>query len=89
MNKKLICYFSASGTTKSVSEKMSKVLNGDLFEIVPKERYTEDDLDWHNENSRSSLEMKDKSSRPEIEYKVSGLENYDTIILGFPVWWCL
>lgn len=87
MNKKLICYFSASGTTKSVAEKIVSVLEGDLFEIVPKRRYTSEDLDWHNDNSRSSLEMKDKSSRPEIENKVSNIDDYNTVIIGFPVWW--
>lgn len=87
MNKILICYFSASGVTKSVAEKISKVVDGDLFEIEPAIIYTEEDLNWNNENSRSSLEMKDKNSRPQIKNKVSNLNNYDKVIIGFPVWW--
>ena len=87
MNKKLICYFSASGVTKSVAEKISKLTNSDLFEIEPVEKYTTADLDWTDKESRSTKEMQDKSSRPAIVNKVSTLNEYDTIILGFPVWW--
>lgn len=87
MNKKLICYFSASGITKKAAEKISNVLKGDLFEIEPIEKYTKEDLDWTNNNSRSSIEMNDKTSRPQIKNKVENIDNYDTIILGFPVWW--
>ncbi len=87
MNKTLICYFSASGVTKSVSEKLAKILEGDLFEIEPTEKYTSADLDWTNKESRSSVEMADKSSRPAIAKKIENLEVYDKIIIGFPVWW--
>ena len=87
MNRKLICYFSCSGNTKKVAENIKEIVDGDLFEIEPVDLYTEEDLDWTNDNSRSSLEMKDKNCRPKIKNKLENLEYYDTIILGFPVWW--
>lgn len=87
MNKLLICYFSATGTTKRVAEKLSEILNGDLFEIEPVNKYTKDDLDWTNKQSRSTLEMKDESSRPEVKGKVNNIEEYNKVIIGFPVWW--
>ena len=87
MNRKLICYFSCSGNTKKVAENIKETVDGDLFEIEPVDLYTEDDLDWTNDNSRSSLEMKDKNCRPKIKNKLENLEYYDTIILGFPIWW--
>lgn len=87
MNKDLICYFSASGITKGIAEKISKVVNGDLFEIEPVSKYTEEDLDWTNKNSRSSIEMSDKSSRPKIKSKVNNINDYNRIFIGFPVWW--
>ena len=87
MSKTLICYFSASGVTKRVAEKLSQIIEGDLFEIEPKEKYTKEDLDWMNQNSRSSIEMADKSSRPEIQKKLENIVNYQKIIIGFPVWW--
>ena len=87
MSKILVGYFSASGVTKGVAEKLSKVIEADLFEIEPVEKYTEADLDWMDENSRSSVEMKDKSFRPKVVRKVENLESYDTVIIGFPVWW--
>lgn len=86
MTKNLIAYFSASGVTKKVAENINNIIESDIFEIVPKEIYTDADLNWQDENSRSSVEMKDKSSRPEIESKID-VTSYDTIILGFPVWW--
>ena len=85
--KKLVCYFSASGVTKSVALKIAEKISGDLFEIIPTKSYTEEDLDWRNPNSRSSVEMKDTSSRPSIAKKVENLEEYDTVVIGFPVWW--
>ena len=87
MNKLLICYFSATGTTKRVAEKLGEILNGDLFEIEPVNKYTNDDLDWTNKQSRSTLEMKDESSRPEVKGKVNNIEEYNKVIIGFPVWW--
>ncbi|MBR2833737.1 MAG: NAD(P)H-dependent oxidoreductase [Bacilli bacterium] len=86
MSKILICYFSASGTTKKVAEKVSAAVNGDLFEIEPKEKYTKEDLDWTNKQSRSSIEMND-DIKPEIARTISNLEDYDTICLAFPIWW--
>ena len=87
MNRKLICYFSCSGNTKKVAENIKEIVDGNLFEIEPVDLYTEEDLDWTNDNSRSSLEMKDKNCRPKIKNKLENLEYYDTIILGFPIWW--
>lgn len=87
MSKILISYFSASGVTKSVAERISSVVNGDLFEIEPVTKYTSADLDWTNKQSRSSIEMNDKSSRPEVKNKVDNIDDYDTVLIGFPVWW--
>ena len=87
MNKVLVSYFSASGVTKNVAEQIKNIVNGDLFEIIPTERYTDEDLNWNDKNSRSTLEMNDKSCRPEINGKVNNINDYDTVIIGFPVWW--
>lgn len=86
MNKKLVCYFSASGNTRRVAEKISSAVNGDIFEIEPKEKYTDKDLDWTDKQSRSSIEM-NKNIKPEIKNQISNLEEYNSIIIGFPVWW--
>ena len=85
--KKLVAYFSVSGTTKKVAENLAKAADADLFEIVPKERYTDEDLNWMDINSRSTLEMRDKNSRPEIEKKNLDTSKYDVVFLGFPIWW--
>ena len=87
MNNKLICYFSASGVTKKVAFKLKDIIGCDIFEIVPKEKYTKEDLDWMNKESRSSLEMNDNNSRPEIKNTIDNIEDYETIVIGFPVWW--
>ena len=87
MSKILVAYFSASGVTRSVSEKLAKAINADIYEIKPEVPYTSADLNWTNKSSRSTVEMKDKSSRPEIADKDAKIENYDLIFLGFPVWW--
>ena len=87
MSKILVTYFSASGVTKSVAEKIASVINGDLYEIEPKEKYTDADLDWHNKQSRSSVEMKNKSFRPEMKDNSLDISSYDTILIGFPIWW--
>ena len=87
MSKNLVAYFSCTGTTKGLAEKLVKVTGGDLFEIKPEEEYTASDLNWRDKSSRSSLEMNDKSSRPEILNKVNNMEDYDTVFLGFPIWW--
>ena len=85
--KRLVCYFSATGITKTVALMIAEYIDGDLFEIEPVQKYTEADLDWHDENSRSTIEMKNKSSRPSVVNKISDVSLYDEIILGFPVWW--
>lgn len=87
MNKKLVVYFSCSGETKKVGEYIQSTLGCDIFEIVPEELYTDKDLDWEDKTSRSTLEMNDKSSRPSIKNKIDNIEEYDTIYLGFPIWW--
>ena len=86
MSKVLVSYFSASGVTKRVAEKVATAINGDLFEIEPVQKYTLEDLDWTNKQSRSSIEMND-NIKPEILNKVSNLDKYDTICLAFPIWW--
>lgn len=87
MNKNIICYFSATGTTKNVAQKIADGLKSELFEIEPIQPYTSQDLDWENKHSRTSLEMADDKIKPNIKEKVRNIENYDNIILGFPVWW--
>lgn len=88
MNKKiLITFFSATGITAKVACALADVVNADLFEIKPIIPYTADDLNWTNKNSRSSIEMSDLSSRPEIANKVENMDDYDVIFLGFPIWW--
>lgn len=87
MSKSLVAYFSTSGVTKKAAEMLAKVTNSDLFEIKPSVPYTKADLDWTNKQSRSSVEMQDKRSRPEIAEKLADADKYDTIFLGFPIWW--
>lgn len=89
MNKILVSYFSASGVTKNVAEKLKSMLNADIFEIEPVNPYTNADLDWTNKQSRSSIEMNDLTYRPEVKNKVSNMSEYDTVLIGFPVWWDL
>ena len=86
MSNILVSYFSASGTTKRVAEKVAAAVSGDLFEIEPKEKYTNEDLDWTNKHSRSSIEM-NENIKPDILNKVSNLDNYEKVILAFPIWW--
>lgn len=87
MSKILIAYFSATNTTKNIAEKIKTIVNGDIFEIKPLIKYTNEDLNWMNPSSRSSLEMNDKESRPQISEKISNLNYYDNILIGFPIWW--
>ena len=87
MSRKLVAYFSASGVTAKVAESLSDALGADLFEIVPKVRYKKADLDWRDKTSRSTIEMNDPSSRPEIESLRDNVADYDTIYVGFPIWW--
>ena len=83
----LTAVFSASGVTKRVGEEIARISGGDFFEIIPKEIYTSDDLNWMNKQSRSSVEMNDPSARPEIANRVADMDAYDTVIIGFPIWW--
>ncbi|MBQ9559714.1 MAG: NAD(P)H-dependent oxidoreductase [Bacteroidaceae bacterium] len=85
--KTLVAYFSASGVTRAVAQRLAEVSGADLHEIKPEQPYTEADLDWRNQKSRSSLEMKDKSSRPAITDKLQNMQDYDVIFVGFPIWW--
>ena len=87
MKKRLVAFFSASGVTGKVAEMIAEAGNCDLYEITPKVAYTRADLDWMNKKSRSSVEMSDKKIRPEIVENDPHIENYDEIILGFPIWW--
>ena len=87
MSNTLVAYFSASGVTKGVAEKLAKVVDADLFEIVPEQLYTNADLNWMDKKSRSSVEMKDRAARPKIASRVEDMAQYDTVFVGFPVWW--
>ena len=87
MSKILVSYFSASGVTKRKAEALAQEVGGDLFEIMPKQIYTDADLNWTNETSRSSIEIKDKNCRPEINDINIDINSYDTIYIGFPIWW--
>lgn len=86
MTNVLIAYFSASGVTKNLAEKIANDNDYDIFEIVPEEIYTPEDLDWTNKQSRSTIEMNDKSFRPPIAESCD-VGEYETVVIGFPVWW--
>lgn len=83
----LVAVFSASGVTKRVGEEIARIAGADFYEIVPKEVYTSEDLNWMNKKSRSSVEMNDPSARPEISGTAVDMAAYDTVIVGFPIWW--
>jgi len=87
MKKTLVVYFSATGTTKAAAQKLAKEFNADIYEITPEVPYTAADLDWRDKSSRSTLEMKDKGSRPAIKGKCENIADYDTVWIGFPIWW--
>lgn len=87
MSKILVAYFSASGVTRAAAEKLAKAARADLFEIKPAQPYTKADLDWMDKQSRSSVEMRDPDSRPEIAETLKNAEDYDTVFVGFPIWW--
>ena len=87
MDNVLVVYFSASGVTRKVADRLARTIRADQYEIEPVNKYTGVDLDWHDKRSRTTIEMEDKTTRPEMKEKHIGLEKYDTIILGFPVWW--
>ena len=87
MTEKLVAYFSATGTTKKAAEELAEKTGADLFAIEPAVPYTKKDLNWLDKHSRSSVEMKDKSSRPALKEKTVDLAPYKTVYLGFPIWW--
>ena len=83
----LVAYFSASGVTEGVAKQLADVTGGDLHKIQPEQPYTEADLDWRDKQSRSTLEMQDKNSRPAITDKLTNMQDYDVVYVGFPIWW--
>ena len=87
MTKKLVAYFSASGVTAGVAKTLAEAAGADLYEIRPETPYTDADLNWMDQNSRSSVEMKDPDSRPAIAGDIPDVRDYDVIFLGFPIWW--
>ena len=87
MKRKLVAYFSASGNTAKLAENLADAIGADVFAIEPMVPYTNEDLDWRNKSSRSSIEMADKTSRPAIARMRDNMADYDTIYVGFPIWW--
>jgi len=87
MSRKLVAYFSASGVTAKVAEALSEAIGADIYAIEPKIPYTKADLNWMNKNSRSSVEMNDPNSRPEIAELRDNMDEYDVVFVGFPIWW--
>lgn len=87
MSKKLVAYFSASGTTAAVAKDLAKAAGADIYEIKPAVPYNRADLNWQDKQSRSSVEMSDKSSRPELADTDANIADCDTIFIGFPIWW--
>lgn len=87
MSNTLVAYFSATGVTARMAKKLAALAEADLFEIIPEEPYTKEDLDWTNKNSRSSVEMANKTSRPAIKKLVENMKQYDVICIAFPIWW--
>ena len=86
MGNTLVAYFSASGVTAKLAKTLANTVGGDLYEIRPAVPYTNADLDWMNQQSRSTLEMKDRASRPEIAAPVENMKQYDVVFVGFPIW---
>ena len=87
MSRKLVAYFSASGVTAKVAETLAEAIGADIYEIEPAAPYSKADLDWTNQKSRSSVEMSDPASRPAIAGKRNNMDDYDTVFVGFPIWW--
>lgn len=83
----VVVYFSATGTTKEVAERIANVTDADIFEITPAEPYDDADLDWHDDNSRTTIEMNDPDCRPKIANDTVQLEDYSTVYIGYPIWW--
>ena len=86
-NDTIVVYFSATGTTKGVAERIASAENADIFELIPAEPYTDADLDWNDSNSRTTLEMNDPDVRPAIANDTVDLEGYETVYIGYPIWW--
>ncbi len=86
-SKILVAYFSASGETRKLAHTLAEVTGAELYEIEPETPYTSEDLNWNDKNSRSSVEMNDPSCRPAIKGRISGMDKYDTVFVGFPIWW--
>ena len=87
MSKALVAYFSASGVTQNLAKNLAQAIGANLHEIEPQKPYTKEDLDWNNRESRSSVEMNNKTIRPAIAGKVEDISQYDVIFVGFPIWW--
>lgn len=87
MKKTLVAYFSASGVTERAAKEIAGAVDADLYEILPAQPYTDADLDWTDKKSRSTAEMNDPACRPEIAGTVENMEQYDTVFIGFPIWW--
>ncbi len=87
MSRVLVAYFSASGVTAKMAERLAKEIGAELFEILPKASYTDADLDWRNNKSRSSVEMNDRDCRPAIQSQVEDFNQYQVVFIGFPIWW--
>lgn len=85
--KKLVAYFSASGVTRAAAKRVAEAAGADIFEIKPAKAYTNTDLDWNDKQSRSTVEMNDKSARPEIAEKMPNMGDYGVVFIGFPIWW--
>ena len=83
----IVVYFSATGTTKGVAEKIAEAADADIYEIVPQEKYSDADLDWHDEKSRTTIEMNDPDVRPKIEGDLPDLGGYKKVYIGYPIWW--
>lgn len=83
----LVVYFSATGTTEHVAKELAEVANADIFEITPTQPYSSADLNWHDKQSRSSIEMNNPKSRPEISTRVSTIDSYKVVYIGYPIWW--
>lgn len=83
----IVVYFSATGTTKGVAERIANVTNADLYEIIPAEPYSDADLDWNDKNSRTTIEMNDPNARPAIADNTISFDGYSTVYIGYPIWW--
>lgn len=87
MSKKLVAYFSCSGVTAKAANNIAEAIGADLFEIKPEVPYTKEDLNWMDQQSRSTIEMKNPASRPAVAEKLSNMADYDVVLVGFPIWW--